>query len=208
MSGMPEIPKLRGRHWLEYVTTGVALLLSLISLWVAIETEVANRQMVAASSWPLLEVDSSNVDDKGNSVLLFRVTNTGVGPAKVRSFEVFYKGKPYTSAVSLIQACCQRDFKRPAISDTATTTDNLITGGIAGNVIRAGETHPFITLGLGPQNAKLWRALNDARNTAITYRICFCSVFDECWLNTVTGRDQLDPAPVKVCPVPPVPYTE
>ncbi len=207
MSGMPELPKLRGRHWLEYLTTGVALLLSLISLWVAIETEVANRQMVAASSWPLLEVDSSNVDDKGNSVLLFRVTNSGVGPAKVRSFEVFYKDKPYTSAVSLIRACCQKDFKRPSISD-GDTTGSIVTGGIAGNVIRAGETHNFISLALQPQNEKLWRALNDARNNNMTYRICFCSVFDECWINTVTGRDQLDPAPVKICPVPPVPYTE
>src|ERR1700743_3126454 len=135
MSGMPELPKLRGRHWLEYLTTGVALLLSLISLWVAIETEVANRQMVAASSWPLLEVDSSNVDDKGNSVLLFRVTNTGVGPAKVRSFEEFYKGKPYPPAVSLIRACCKPDFTRPSLSDRDETVGTFITGGISGNVI-------------------------------------------------------------------------
>ena len=201
-------PARQARHWLEYVTTGSALLISVISLWVAIETEVANRQMVAASSWPLLEVDSSNVDDKGNSVLLFRVTNTGVGPAKVRSFEVFYKGKPYTSAVSLIRACCQPNFKRPTISQATGSGDNLITGGIAGNVIRAGEVHSFITLGLGSQNVSLWRALNDARNNDVTYRICYCSVFDECWINTVKGRDQLDPARVKTCPVPPVPYTE
>ncbi|HEX3808518.1 MAG TPA: hypothetical protein VHW02_02365 [Rhizomicrobium sp.] len=208
MSGIPELPRSRSRHWLEYVTSGTALLLSLISLWVAIETEVANRQMVAASSWPLLEVDSSNIDNEGHSVLLFRVTNTGVGPAKVRSFEVFYKGKPYTSAVSLIRGCCKPDFKRPSLSDKDETTGKFMTAGIPGNVIRAGEIHTFITLGLGSQNENLWRALNSARNYDITYRICYCSVFDECWINSVKGRDQLDPAPVKKCPVPPVAYQE
>lgn len=42
------------RHWLEYVVTVAALAVSVISLWVAIGTEDANRKMVAAASWPLL----------------------------------------------------------------------------------------------------------------------------------------------------------
>jgi len=203
----PGIPHRRPRHWLEYISTAFAVVISLISLWVAIETERANRQMVAASSWPLLQVDSSNVDDKGNSVLLFRVTNTGVGPAKVRSFEVFYKGHPYRSAVSLIRACCKKDFVRPPPDDTD-PKNFFITGGVPGNVIRAGETHPFIQMGLGSKNEAVWRALNTARNDDMFYRICYCSVFDECWINTVHGRNQLDPTPVGTCPVPPVPYTE
>ncbi|HSM95393.1 MAG TPA: hypothetical protein VLT91_05070 [Rhizomicrobium sp.] len=204
----PGIPRRRPRHWLEYVSTAFAVVVSLISLWVAIATERANRQMVAASSWPLLEVDSSNVDDQGHSVLLFRVSNAGVGPAKVRSFEVFYKGKPYRTAISLIQACCAPGFKRPSPADDESQTGSFITGGVAGNVIRAGETHPFITYSLASQNGEVWRAINTARNESITYRICYCSVFDECWINAPAGRDQLDPVPVDKCPVPPVPYTE
>ncbi|HEY5338968.1 MAG TPA: hypothetical protein VIJ85_12245 [Rhizomicrobium sp.] len=204
----PGIPTHRPRHWLEYVSTAFAVIVSLISLWAGIGSERANREMVAASSWPLLAVDSSNVDAEGRSVLLFRVTNAGVGPAKVRSFEVFYKGKPYTTAISLIQACCQRDFKRPPPFGNEAATGTFITGGTAGNVIRAGETHPFITYGLGTQNGAVWRALNSARNNDMKYRICYCSVFDECWINTVTGRNQLDSAPVDKCPAPRVPYTE
>src|SRR5579862_9471105 len=110
----PGIPTRWPKHLLEYVSTGFAVVVSLISLWVAIGSERANRQMVAASSWPMLSVDSSNVDAEGHSVLLFRVTNSGVGPAKVRSFEVFYKGRPTTGAVSLIRACCQPNFARPS----------------------------------------------------------------------------------------------
>ena len=75
-------------------------------------------------------------------------------------------------------------------------------------MLRAGETNSFIQMGLGTQNEALWRALNAARNGSITYRICYCSVFNECWINIVKGRDQLDPEPVDKCPVPAVPYTE
>lgn len=203
----PGIPTRRPRHLLEYISTAFAVVVSLISLWVAIGTERANRQMVAASSWPLLEVGSSSVDDKGNSMLLFRVTNTGVGPAKIRSFEVFYKGRPTTGAVSLIRACCKRDFMRPLPGDSA-PEDVFITGGVPGNVIRAGEANTFIQMGPGAGNQPVWRALDAARNYDITYRICYCSVFDECWINTVKGRNQLDPTPVNKCPVPAVPYTE
>ena len=204
----PGIPTRWPRRWLEYISTAFAVVVSLISLWVAIGTERANRQMVAASSWPMLTVDSSNVDAEGHSVLLFRVTNTGVGPAKVRSFEVFYKGHPTTGAVSLIRTCCKPDFTRAPPSKTESVSGFFITGGVAGNVIRAGETQNFIQMGLGTENEKLWRALNTARNDFMTYRVCYCSVFDECWINTVKGRNQLDPEPVNKCSMPPVPYTE
>ncbi|HEY2034288.1 MAG TPA: hypothetical protein VGH02_11435 [Rhizomicrobium sp.] len=201
------IPKRRPRHWLEYVSTAFAVVVSLISLWVAIETERANRQMVAASSWPMVTVDSSNVDAQGHSVLLFRVTNAGVGPAKVRSFELFYKGRPVTGAVALVRTCCKPDFTRSP-PDENDPQAFFITGGVPNNVIRAGEIHNFIQMGLGAKNHAVWSALNTARNNDITYRICYCSVFDECWINTVKERNQLDPTPVDKCPVPKVPYTE
>jgi hypothetical protein len=192
----------------EYISTAFAVVVSLISLWVAIGTERSNRQMVAAASWPMLSVDSSNVDAQGRSVLLFRVTNTGVGPAKVRSFEVFYNGHPTAGAVSLIRMCCEPDFTRAPPSKNEAVSGFFITGGTAGNVLRAGETNNFIQMGLGTENETLWRSLNTARNGSITYRICYCSVFDECWINTVKGRNQLDPESVGKCPIPPVPYTE
>src|ERR1700744_265683 len=158
------IPSRWPRRLLEYISTAFAVIVSLISLWVAIGTERANRQMVAAASWPLLSVNSSNVDAEGHSVLLFRVTNTGVGPAKARSFEVFYKGHPTTGAVSLIRMCCKPDFTRAPTSKNEAAAGFFITGGTAGNVIRAGETNNFIQMGLGTQNEALWRALNAARN--------------------------------------------
>lgn len=201
--------KERRRHWLEYISTAVAVIVSLASLWVAIGSERANRQMVAAASWPILMVESGNVGPDERPLLGFKVTNSGVGPAKVRSFEVFYKGKAYPSSDALMRACCDRHFRgeeSPKVSEAAGWA--FLTGMIAGNVIRAGETGSFISYSFDSRHAGAWRALDLARQHSMSYRICYCSVFDECWINTIGHGHQLDPARVENCPVPPVPYSE
>lgn len=208
MSEPGNLPRRPG-HWLEYVSTAFAVIVSLISLWVAIGSERANRQMVASSSWPFLAVSRGNVGPNGVSLLTFRVANSGVGPAKVRTFEVFYKGKPYPSSTALMRACCDRTFSGMQ-SPTGAEIDKwaFVTDSVAGSVIRAGESSTFISYGLTSGDATAWHALDRARQRDITYRVCYCSVFDECWINTATGSDQLDPTPVGKCPVPPVPYSE
>jgi len=198
------------RQWLEYMSTAVAVIISVASLWVAIATERANRQMVAAASWPILMVDSGNVGPDGKTLLLhFKVTNSGVGPAKVRSFEVFYKGKPMPSSTALMQACCDRHFTgAEALKVSELAGWDFVTGLVAGSVIRAGEDNRFIVYSFSPQHAAAWHALDIARQRSMSYRLCYCSVFDECWINTTVRGQQLDPTPVRTCPVPPVPYGE
>ena len=205
----PGIPSRSPRHWLEYVSTAVAVIISVSSLWVAIGSERANRQMVAASSWPILIVGSGNVGDNGQAEIAFRITNAGVGPAKVRTFEVFYKGKPYSGSTALMRACCDPHFRDMTPPEQMLIAKwAFITGEVRGNVIRAGESQAFIRYGLDSEHAKAWHALDAARQHDITYRVCYCSVFDECWRNNLTNNDRLDPVRVEKCPVPPVPYVE
>lgn len=208
MSDVPK-PSRVPRHWLEYVSTFVAVLISVVSLWVALGSEQANRQMVAASSWPILIVGSSNIGQNGEAQLTFRISNDGVGPAKVRTFEVFYKGKAYRSSETLMRACCDRSFKttRSPISPKI-ERGAFMTGDMAGSVIRPGEHPAFITYALNDQNSAAWHALDAARQSEIAYRICYCSVFDECWINTIGNKEALDPAHVDKCPIPAVPYQE
>lgn len=171
----------------------VAVLVSAISLWVAIGTEQANRRMVAAASWPLLQADTSNL----NATITFSVLNGGVGPAKLKSFELFWKGKAYPGAHALLAACCGYDTSR------SPEETGLTTGGITGIVIRAGETHTFLTLPRAGNEA-VWRKLDRARREA-KFRACYCSVFDECWISSL--RD-LEPKRVDKCPSVQVPYIE
>ena len=204
---MTQTPK---RHWLEYaITTGV-LLISAVSLWVAIGTEDANRQMVEASSWPFLQVNSSNGDGQGHSILLFSISNGGVGPAKVKSLEVFWRGTAYSGAAALASACCGY---KPAPIDIAKTGGPVpesvfTTARMAKTVIRAGDWANFITYPLTVQDEAVWRNLDAERRTNISFRLCYCSVFDECWTDSFTFQGDSGPRRVETCAVPRVPYDQ
>jgi len=77
-------------------------------------------------------------------------------------------------------------------------------------VLRAGDQESFIMFPLRDDNVSEWNALNAARKR-ITYRICYCSVLNECWLadlkSDLADPGQLNPARVEECPVPKVSYT-
>jgi len=196
------------RHWSDTAMAVAALFVSAVSLWVGIRTEEANEQLVAASTWPFLQVQVSNSDPDARLDLQFQVVNTGVGPAKVESFELSWKGKPYSSGSELLTACCGYHEVRATAPEAKNHTP-LLKGTVQGIVLRAGETEDFIHYRLGPDNLAVWSALDRAR-TAIAYRICYCSVLDQCWRSDLKGEisfpGQLHPEPVKACPVPKVPY--
>lgn len=82
------------------------LFVSAVSLWVGVRTEIANEKLVAASTWPFLQILISNATPDAKLDLHFDVVNTGVGPAKIESFEMFWKGKPYRSGRQLLIDCC------------------------------------------------------------------------------------------------------
>ena len=194
MSAARQLPPIRPwREWIDPFLALVALVVSAVSLWVAIGTEQANRRMVAAASWPLLQADTSNL----KATITFSVLNGGVGPAKLKTFELFWKGKAYPGAHALLTACCGYDASR------SPEETGLTTGGITGIVIRAGETHTFLTL---PRkgNEVVWRSLDRVRHEA-KFRACYCSVFDECWISTL--RD-LEPKRVDKCPSVQLNYVE
>ena len=198
------------RHWSDTAFAFGALFVSAVSLWIGIRTEKANEQLVAASTWPYLYVESSNANPDGARVIHMDVINSGVGPAKAESLEVFWKGKAWPSAVALVVACCgYKPFNFATELETKRTA--MMLGGVQGTVVRAGETRTFMSLPFAPDTAATWRALNTAR-LGISFRICYCSVFDECWTSTFSGilptASQLKPARVKECPVPKVPFLQ
>jgi hypothetical protein len=186
-------PTRRWREWIDPFLAVTAVVVSAISLWVAIGTEQANRRMVAAASWPLLQADTSDL----NSTITFSVLNGGVGPAKLKTFELFWNGKAWPGADAFLAACCgyrASDAKSPG----------LTTGGVSGIVIRAGENHFFLSMSERADNPGVWKKLDRTRRQ-VTFRACYCSVFDECWIATLQN---LEPKPVRICPAVKVLYIE
>jgi hypothetical protein len=163
--------------------------------------------MVTASSWPFLQITTSDATPDGKNVLTFEIGNAGVGPALVENFEVIFNGKPVSSSQELLQRCCGYDPRKPhPVSVNQPQIGSWTEGTVAGSVIRAGESRIFFKLPLTAQNEHTWTILRDAVSSRrLLARACYCSVFEECWQGPFLG---LHPARVDRCVDPKVPYTQ
>src|SRR5580658_4408672 len=94
-----------GRPKLDLVIAMSAIFISAVSLVVAIEHGRTERDLVAANSWPFLRPILNNGYNDGRDIAV-GVSNGGVGPAKVKSLELFFDGVPVSSAKDLLRRCC------------------------------------------------------------------------------------------------------
>src|ERR1700749_4530159 len=101
-------PRHTGHRGFDLVLALSAIFISAVSLAVAIEHGRTERDLVAASSWPFLRAVLSNGGGQapGENSVVIGVSNGGVGPAKLESFEVFYRGQAASSGLDLMRRCC------------------------------------------------------------------------------------------------------
>jgi hypothetical protein len=175
-------PHKTGHRWVDFVIAGSALLISVISLVVAIghgeimrQMAEANARLVKANSWPFIGAHMS----VGEKAISLGIANEGVGPAKVRWVQVTYDGKPARSTLELLTRCCgltpggHVDYEYALLTNT---------------VVRAGDTVDMITLRREPVNESIFKILRpNARR--VGFRVCYCSVFDECFISDGLSLD-------------------
>lgn len=184
------------RNWIEITVAVAALVVSGISLWVGVRTEVANQQMVAATTWPVLVYTSSDaLPSQEGPVTAMSLTNGGVGPAKVETLELFYRGQPMRSAAAFLRRCC-------GLKRSGSTDPRYVLSTPAPALLRAGQSVNFIMMTDTPAYTE-WAKKLFAASNAVDLRACYCSVLNRCW---VSDLHTLSPAPVDHCPVPRVPY--
>ncbi|MCQ8276877.1 hypothetical protein NFI95_00235 [Acetobacteraceae bacterium KSS8] len=196
-------PRHVGHRRLDLILALTAVFISAVSLYVAIEhgeTEralvEANAQLVEANSWPFLQVEGSYSDKRETTI---RVVNAGIGPAKLQSLEVLLDGKPVTDIAALLHACC-------GVSSDKAERHRQMPDGLAiytldHEVMRPGQSSVLINLppphaddgadATPPVGARFRAAAN-----RISYRACYCSVFDTCWMSDLAS---LQPKPVAQC---------
>jgi hypothetical protein len=221
MVDLPEAPHSHpphtGHRRLDIVLGLCAMFVSVVSLVVAVEhgrtmerMADANTRMVDATSWPFVEFGDHNADEQGNADVRLVLTNDGIGPARIETFELWWDRKPMSWWGELLQACCMTT---PAEIAEAKTV--MISTAIAApRILRAGEHVDFFTMARGPGNTDLWSKLSNER-LKITTRICYCSVFGQCWVQ-VSGRGLVREDPKKIinpdrvdsCITPAVPYQQ
>src|SRR5579872_4520170 len=96
------LPSLLDRHWAESVLAIGAVIIAAVSLWVGFDSERTNRELVASASWPFVGFYSTSAQNSTSSVRSFELINQGIGPAKLESFELFWKGRAQSSPWQLL----------------------------------------------------------------------------------------------------------
>jgi hypothetical protein len=194
----PDAHPLRtGHNRLDLALALSAIFISGVSLYVAIEHGKTERDLVAANSWPFLRPEISNQYGPDRD-LAIGVSNGGVGPAKVKSYQVFYQGAPATDPVDLLRRCC--GLSTNPVAEKNQINNAFLTSAVEDQVIRPGEA--IIALQLR-RNLADPRLVERYHNTlkVLTFRACYCSVFDKCWITTLMSTNV---TPLKTCPAPKV----
>jgi hypothetical protein len=202
----PQEPKKTGHRWLDLSVALFALLISSASIFVAYQSNQSMERLTRASAWPFIQLGSGNTGDDGVHALAFGVANVGTGPARIHAFEVRVDGEPLPRGhllTNLLRACCDAEFR--AAIDQAGGDMNAIYGSEISSPVSQRFLAPNaeLTAMRWPRtetNRELWAALDTARQTGrITQSICYCSVFDDCW---VAHSNAFPPEEVNSCESP------
>lgn len=177
------------RHRWDTLGVIIASLVGLLALVVSGYTAYIQRQQVRAQVWPRLIIGGNGVERSLVAI------NKGVGPAIVRSAQVFVDGKPMPDWDHVMQAMGLA----PHGYDVTTINHNILTPGEPLRMIHFTDE-------------ARWKAFQAATGRAtITMNVCFCSTLGDCWV--YDDRQQRQPTkmgvgrvhPVGQCP--PVPAT-
>jgi hypothetical protein len=210
-------PKL-GIPWYDLAIPVAALFVSFVSIFIAwhhgqVMKELVhqNQKLVQANSIPYLDIYTSDLeDDLRTSAFRLTVQNQGVGPARVAEVVMTVKGQPVPNFSTLVDHCCVPGLVQAAKLGKkqyrGVKNGEVITSTLRDRMIRPGEAVDAIDWRVTPENQAIIDQVkagfaSDLVNTSI----CYCSVFDDCWVRTDQDRR---PVPVNQCPVASVPYRQ
>jgi hypothetical protein len=187
-----------GHRWWDFAIGGTAVLVSLISLYVAVHHGEIMEKLVAANSWPNVEL-SVNVAAGAlidSSRFEISLTNNGVGPARIETLELWHGQLPIKNVDAIRRLVMAK-------SDGQNLNFQVQSATVVGAVIGASQTVKPVVI--ESTMSDVWPMVETAGG--LKSRVCFCSVFDEC---RVADTRAPSPRPVVVasCPVPEIAFRD
>jgi hypothetical protein len=149
---LPEPSAPARRLHLDALAAAVALVVSVASLLVAWRQSTVMERQLAASVWPSLAYESGNLADDGKPVISLGIRNGGIGPARIRAFELSLEGRALRSSTELLDAACGKG--RP----DAITVTSPVRG-----ILPAGQALAFLRADKAVVDDAIWRCLDRAR---------------------------------------------
>ena len=197
-------PRRTGHRGWDLLASFAAITISAASLFTAYHTSHSMERLVHASSWPALQLDSSNSTEEGAAALSFDIHNTGVGPAQIHDFKILVDGQPVPAQGwlidNLIKACCteaRAEALAAAGGDRQAMLGSDMTSPVASRSLAPNQRISALRWPRTDTNAVLWQQVDLARQSGrIQMRVCYCSVFDECW---TANSHKFPQQPVRSC---------
>lgn len=188
---------------LQLIPAVVGIFIATLALYAALNESDAVRKQQQAAVWPHMQVDLTNITTNDTTGIIIGVSNRGIGPARVRSANILLDGEQMVSWQELfleLQPEASGFFPR---NDSRVGHTVLVPGS---NVEVVKVSTEFFDLydiasldGISTpeETASLVLSLREAfREDRVEMQLCYCSVFDDCWLVSSANRD---PQPMETC---------
>ncbi len=170
----------------------LAIGLSICALLVSVFEVSAIRDETRFQVWPFISVGT------GYSSEGFRIgiQNKGVGPAKIRDVSFYFDGQ-------LLEGRSQGEILNDLVARTLGEEEKFDYGlyrmsDPEGGVMSADEATELFSVPWDASTGRI-RRLAAAWQERLFISVCYCSVYDDCWVAELNGGE---PAEVPVCPAP------
>lgn len=157
-----------------------------VALYAALNEADAVRKQQQATVWPYVRVTPINYGIAGEERFDISVGNRGIGPARIEYASIAIDGEKYNSWFDILNGLA--DGEKFGISNFT----------LAQQVLAPNEDITAISIQAEHAPKSLVFAFRDLmRSGRASMQICYCSVFDDCWmLEAATGdRNEVDACP-------------
>lgn len=207
-----------GHNWFDLALPVAALFVSFVSIFIAwhhgqVMKELVhqNAKLVEANSLPYLDIYTSDLgDDRKTPAFRLTVQNQGVGPARIAEVVMTVRGSAVPDFKTLVDRCCApgllQAIARGSKRFQGVRNGDVISTTIRDRMIRPGESIDAVEWRITPENQSIINLVKSGfASDLINTSICYCSVFNDCWVRTDEDRK---PRPVNQCPIAALPYRQ
>ncbi len=131
-----------------------------------------------AEVWPYLQLGKGHAND----IFRFGIANEGIGPARIKTISMTFDGEPVKVWFDLLKAV------------HSTATYSYVQSHIGGRVIRAGDVIEALYV-----EGELGDSLQAKVGGRLIAKLCYCSVYDDCWDYTENFASGAVREPVDSC---------